>query len=207
LAGELTRAKSLKAFEKSLADYLYREKRLELYRCKPLKAESRPKESEEDFKARLVELLEEKKADESDKLKERYEKKLQTLQERLNRALEKLEKEKEDVSAATTGSLIDAGLAIFGAFFGGRRGSSAAKVGRAIRGGSKVLKEKSDVERAEARVAEIEEKIEALREELETKLDTLEEKYNLSNYPIERFFIKPRRRDIEIETIALVWRV
>ena len=202
----ISQLKSLKPFQKELSDLLYATKRLTLYRCKPLKAESFPGESEEAFKARLAEILEEKRAEEADKLAERYEKRLRTLHERLQRAQERLEKEKEDVTSATTGSLIDAGLAVFGALFGGR-GSSAAKVGRAIRGGSKVLKEKNDVERAEARVADAQNRIEETRMELEEKLDALEEKYRLDNYPITAFFIKPRRSDITIEDIALWWRL
>ena len=198
-------AKSLKSFARAFADWLYDEKRLELYRCKALKAESRPGESLESFKERLVDMLEEKRSTESEKLQERYAKKLETLHDRYQRALHRLEKEKQDVQQKTTSSLIDAGLAVFGALFGGKR-SAASKVGQAIKGGKSVLKERSDVARAEERLAAVEEKIEALKEELEERLDALEEKYSLENYPVETFFIKPRKSDIQVDTTLLYWR-
>ena len=201
----LLETKSLKPFEKALKDHLYASRRLELYRCRKLKAESKPGESPEDFKNRLMEILEEKKSAEAEKLEERYTKKLQTLQSRYQRALQKVEKEKTDVSNATTGSLIDAGMAIFGAFFGSKR-SAATKAGRAIKGGSRLLKERADVERAEAQAEEIAEKIEALKEELTEKLDALDEKWSLENFEVETFFIKPRRSDVRIEETALYWQ-
>jgi hypothetical protein len=201
----LTAAKSLKPFEKTLKALLYGKKRLELYRCRPLKAESRPGESLEAFKNRLMEILEEKREAESEKLQERYEKRLKTLQERYEKALMKLEKEEQDVSATTTSSLIDTGLAVFGALFGSKR-SAASKVGQALKGGRRVMKEKADVERARAQVAAVEEKIEAMKEEMEEKLDALYDKYLLENYEIETFFIKPRKSDIAVDRLVLYWK-
>ena len=152
-----------------------------------------------------MEILEEKLDAEKEKLQRRYARKLQTLHNRLLRARQKLEKEREDVGKATTGSLVDAGLAIFGALFGGKR-SAASKLGQAMKGGSRVLKERADVQRAKEEIEAVEAQIEALQEELTEKLDQLEEKYRLDNYEIETFFIKPRRTDIDADMPILYWR-
>jgi hypothetical protein len=205
LPPDIANARTLKPFARSFADWLYHEKRLELYRCKPLKAESKPGETRESFEGRLVDILEERKSVETEKLQARYAKKLETLHDRYRRALHKVEKEEQDVQQKTTGSLIDAGLAVFGALFGGKR-AAASKVGQAIKGGRNILKEKADVQRAQEQLAAVEEKIEAVKRELEEKLDALEEKYSLENYPVETFFIKPRRSDIQVETALLYWR-
>jgi len=205
LPPSISSAKNLKSFEKELKNRLYTQMRLELYRCRPLKMESTPNESEESFKSRMSDILEELKSREADTLQERYEKKFQTLEKRRLRALQKLQKEQEDVSASATGSAIDAGLAIFGAIFGGKR-TAATKVGRAIKGGSRLLKERADVKRAEEQLQHIEESIETLKYELEDKLDRLDEKFSPENYPVEKFFIKPRRSDIEVDKMSLYWR-
>ena len=197
-------AKSLKPFEKSLKDLLYAEKRLELFRCRSLRLESRPKEPREKFEQRLMEALEEKKSVEADKIERSYAGKLQTLQNRYRRAVQKLEKEKADMQQKTADSIIDTGLALFGAFFGGKRGA-VSKAGRAIRSGKSILKERGDVKRAEEQLAAVEEKIEDLKIELEERLDALDEKYALKNYEIETFFIKPRKSDIEIKSMVLYW--
>ncbi len=197
-------AKSLKPFEKSLKEFLYTQKRLELYRCKALRLESRPQEPLEKFEGRLMEVLEEKKSVAAEKIENSYAKKLQTLQNRYRRALQKVEKERADMQQKTADSLIDTGLAIFGAFFGGRRGI-ASKAGRAIRSGKGILKERGDLKRAEEQLAAVEERIEDMKLELEERLEALEEKYSLQNYDIETFFIKPRKSDIEIESLVLYW--
>ncbi|WP_457596749.1 helicase HerA domain-containing protein [Hydrogenimonas sp.] len=196
--------RSLTPFKKAYADHLYRTVRLTLYRCKALKLESKPGESLEAFQSRVQQLLEEKREQEAQKIQARYQKRLETLQRRLRRAQERLAKEQEDVTATTTGSFIDVGLAVFGALFGSRR-SAASKVGRAVKGGQKILKERSDVERAQARVEEVESQIEALHDELNDKLDALFTRYDAERFPITTFFIKPRRSDVKIEEALLYW--
>ena len=197
-------AKSLTPFKKSLSEYLYAERRLELYRCRPLKLESEPKESMESFKARIMEELEERKSLESEKIERMFEKRFQTLQSRRQRAMQRVEKERQDMQQKSTDSLIDTGLAIFGAIFGSKRGA-VSKAGRAIKSGKGILKERADLKRAEEQLLLVEEKIEDLKSELEERLERLDEKYAVENFEIESFFIKPRKSDIKVETMALYW--
>ena len=192
--------KGLKKAARELKEELYRDMYLELYRCQKPKLESRPNESRADFIIRLQDLLNEKKEQEIEKLKERYAKKEKTLLERLSRAKVRVEKE----SADSTSSMIEAGIAVLGALFGR---SSTSKIGRAVSKGSKILKERGDMSRAQERVAEISEALEALEYELEDKIDEIHERYSIDNCNIESFKIKPRKTDIDIELIALVWRI
>lgn len=196
--------KGLKSAEKELSDMLYRERKLELYRCKSPKLESRPYETLRDFKIRLHDLLNDKKEIEIEKLKDRYSRKESTLRDRLQRAKLQLEKEESDVSSKTTDTMISAGIAVLGALFGQR---STSKIGTTLNKGSRILKEKGDADRAQQRVLDVEKKIEELEYELEEKIDELDERYSIDNCNIETFYIKPRRSDIVIENIALVWRI
>jgi hypothetical protein len=195
--------KGLKQAKRALEALLYREKKLELYRVKSPKMESKPYESLGDFKVRLQDALNEKKEEEIDKLKERYEKKERILLDRIQRAKARLSKEESDVASKTTDTVISAGIAVFGALFGR---SSASKIGSTINKGSRILKEQGDVSRAEQRVEEIQQKINDLEYELEDKIDALEEAFDIDQCEIETFAIKPRRTDIDIGLVALVWR-
>jgi hypothetical protein len=196
--------KGLRQAKRTLSDYLYREKKLPLYRCASPKLESKPEESLRDFKVRLQDLLNKKKEAEVEKIRTRYERKSQTLHDRLNRAMERLEKEESDVSSKTTDTMISAGMAVLGALFGHR---STAKIGSTLSKGSRILKEKGDVERAQQRIDEVKEKIEALADELQDKIDELDERFDIDTCEIETFWIKPRRSDVVIKEIALVWRI
>jgi hypothetical protein len=185
---------------RELKETLYREHNLELFRCLSPRLESKVDESRADFMVRLQDGLNEKKEIEIEKLQVRYGKKEKTLLERLSRAKERVEKEVSD----STGSMIEAGIAVLGALFGR---STPTKIGRAVSKGSKILKERGEMSRAEERMVGIEEEIESLEVELEDKIDALQEKYNVDNCEIETFNMKPRKTDIDVEICAVVWRV
>ena len=192
--------KGLKRTIRELKEMLYREKHLELMRCKSPKLESKVDESLADFTVRLKDILDDKKEIEIDKLQVRYSKKEKTLLDRLSRAKERVEKESSD----STSSMIEAGIAVLGALFGK---SSPTKIGRAVSKGSKILKERGDMSRAEERMVAIQDDIEALEYELEDKIDALNEKYSVDNCVIETYTMKPRKTDIDVKSCAIVWRV
>ena len=192
--------KGLRKSIRELKEYLYRTRTISLWRCRSPKLISAPTESRADFMVRVDDLLQEKKELEIEKLKERYAKKEKTLLDRLTRANERVAKEEAD----STNSLIEAGISVLGALFGK---SSVTKIGRAVNKGGKILKERDEMSRAQARVAAIEEDIDLLTEELEEKIDRLDEKYDVENCEIEEIRIKPRKTDIDVEVCALVWRV
>jgi hypothetical protein len=92
---------------------------------------------------------------------------------------------------------------VLGALFGK---ASPAKIGRAVSKGGRILKERGEMSRAEERVVKVQDDIEALNDELEEKIDALNEKYDIGQYEVEGFKIKPRRTDIDVECCAIVWR-
>lgn len=149
---------------------------------------------------RLKDLLDAQKEMEIEKLKERYASKEKTLQSKLQKAKEQVEKEAAD----STGTMIQTGIAILGALFGK---PTPSKIGTAISKGSRALKERGDVSRAEEKVVQVQEEIEALSLEVEEKVNAIADKYNVDNCIIESFSIKPKKTDITIEVVALVWKV
>ena len=191
--------KGLKKVIKELKDMLYQEEHLELYRCKSPKMESKVSESHADFIVRVQDRLNDKKEEQIEKLKTRYASKEKTLQNRLARAKERIAKESSD----STSSMIEAGIAVIGALFGR---TSPTKIGRAVNKGSKILKERGEMSRAEERLADIQTDVETLEYELEDKIDLLNEKFSIDNCEIESFKIKPRKTDIDVEVCAIVWQ-
>jgi hypothetical protein len=192
--------KGLKRAIRELKETLYKEQYLELIRCSSPKLESSASESQSDFMVRIQDELNDKKEQEIEKLQERYAKKEKTLTDRLSRAKERVEKESSD----STSSMIETGIAVLGALFGK---ASPTKIGSALRKGSKILKERGDMSRAEERMAAVQDDIEALEYELEDKIDALHEKYNVDNCEIETYRMKLRKTDIDVENCAIVWRV
>jgi hypothetical protein len=209
LPAALTRLKSLKSLEKTFSDHLYQTERLELFRVKPLKLESRPGESIGEFNVRLADFLRERKDNAVEKLRRKYETRQKRIEQRLNTSIDRLDKEKMDVQTRTADTVLSFGAAVVGALFG-RRALSAATVSRAatgVRKAGQVTKEKADVKRAERNVAELQQALVDLALEIEESVDELASTFSVDAYEVETFTIKPRRSDIFDVRIFLLWEM
>ena len=143
-----------------------------------------------------------------EKLQYKFETQLDRLEDKLNRLEMKLQKEEEDVSSKTTDTILDIGLAVIGAFFG-RKALSATNMrhgASAFKKAKGVLKEKNDVQNVEELIADVDIDIEELKLELQDEIQKIEDSLNIQNYEIKSLFIKPRRSDITIKDIALLWQ-
>ncbi len=209
LPSAMSTLKNLEPLKKTFSDYLYQNERLELFRVKDLKFESRPGESSGDFKVRLQDLLREKKDEAVEKLRTKYDTKQQRLEKQLQNALFKLEKEQLDVKSRTTDTILSFGVAVVGALFG-RKSLSAGNVSRAatgMRNVGRVAKEKGDVKRAEEQAEGLRSELVQLTEEIEQQLAELSSSYSVDNFEIETFSIKPRRSDIYDIRMCLLWEM
>ncbi len=203
----ISEADDLDELEKEFTNHLYHEKLLTLYKVAALKVESEVDEKIPQFKIRINDILRIKQDEASEKLRYKFEKKKTTLDKRYQRAIEKLEKEEADVSNRTTDTVLAFGMTILDAFLGRStvKRSTASRAGSTIRNARKMYSEKDDVTIAERKVLEVEEDIELLAEELEAEIDKISEDFEIENYEIEEFYIKPRRSDIYNVEMILLW--
>ncbi|MCD6556403.1 MAG: ATP-binding protein [Bacteroidales bacterium] len=202
LPGFIEELKNLKPLEKAFSDFLYRNNKLELYKCTTLKAESKPGESLRDFKVRLLDVLRDKKAEAVEKLRTKYGTKGDRLQDRYERLMIKLDKEKSDVSAKQTDTAMSLGMAVLGSFLGS---STKRRVNSSISSATKIAKEKADVRRAQQEILQVKNDMQELRADLARDIDLIKKKFNIDNYQIDTFYIKPKRSDVfDIDT-ALFW--
>ena len=198
---------SLKKFEKELSNYLYANKKIELYSCKALKIESKLKQTKQEFIVEVEDTLKELREEKQEKLEDRFEVKLNRLEDKLKRLEIKLQKEEHDVSSKTTDTIMDIGLAVIGAFFG-RKAISATNMRRgasAFKKGKGVLKERDDVKNVESLIEDVQNDMQELNLELQDEIIKIEDSLNIDNYEIEPLYIKPRRSDITVKDIALLW--
>ena len=208
LPTEIKESKNLNSFAKKIEQSIYTTERLELFVCKRLRLESTLGETQKEFTLRVQEELQERKEEKVEKLTERFKKRFTRLEDRQERLHAKLQKEENDVSSKTTDTFVEIGLTLLGAFFGRkklststiRKGSSAFKKGRGV------YKEKDDVKRVESQISKLQEDIEELNLEFEEKVYELDEEFSIKNYEIKNFFITPRRSDIEILDMAILWQ-
>jgi len=204
----ITEQKSLKSAQKALSNHLYNTKQIELFRCEKLKIESVLNQSKKDFIIEIQDKLKELKDEKLEKVQKTTNTKFDRLNTKLKRLEIKLQKEKEDVSSKTTDTIVDIGLTILGAFFG-KKTLSASTIrsgASALKKGKRVIDEKNDVENVKLLIKEVEDDIELLQETLEYEIQKIDDELSVQNYEISSFFIKPRRSDVVINDIAILWQ-
>jgi hypothetical protein len=204
LAGK---SKSYTTWSKELADTLYRSQMLELFASDRFKVRSDPGEDEREFRIRLADLGRERRDSEVEKLRERYAKKAATLGDRVRRARAKVEKEKEQASSAKLKTAISIGAALLSVFTG-RKGVSKTdlnRAGSALKGIGRSTEQSQDVDRAAENVEALVDQIEELNRELEDKILELSDEWDAAADEIETLACRPRRSDIEVRRVALLW--
>ncbi|HSF39023.1 MAG TPA: ATP-binding protein [Thermoanaerobaculia bacterium] len=197
------KAKSYDAWRKALEDCLYRTRRCELFRSDALGEVSQPGESERDFRIRLNQAAREKRDEQVDVLRKKYGAKIAQIDERVRRARQVKEKQAAQASHQTLQTVISAGSAVLGMFFGRKRTMTAA--GTAVRGVGRTYQERQDVSRAEENIEALLKQQADLNAELEAAVDDLEERFDPEEVELEVLGLKPRKTDVEVRLVTLAW--
>lgn len=204
IAAQALRARSYVEWRKSLSDYLYQERGLTLRRCAPLKMMSRPGESAADFAIRLRDAWRAQRDQDVEALRARYAPRLASLHDRLTRAEQRVEREQSQFNQATVQTAISVGATVLGALFG-RKTISAGTIGRAttaMRGAGRSVREHGDVGQAQESAESMRQQIQDLEAEARTETDRLQ---GQGDPPLEEIAVTPRKGDIAVESLALVW--
>lgn len=201
----IEKSNNMNAVEKQFADYLYDTKRVDLYNCRQLKLLSGPGEDIADFRSRMQDAIREEKDKAIEKLTEKYAKIEERLHKERSRLLERLEKEEAHVKSRKTQSMLSVGSSILGAFLGRSKVGTLSSGVTGLKSASTILRKKKDVELAKKRLNENEKAISELEKELTESIDSLSDQFDIDNYDIETWSIKPRRSDISGISSAILW--
>ena len=74
-----------------------------------------------------------------------------------------------------------------------------------VTSGSRAYKQRRDVQLAEEKAERYAEAVAELEEELKEEIAELEEKFDPDKTELERISIQPYKKDIDVETVALLW--
>ncbi len=207
LPDQATKARSFSKWKREFKNHLYRNKGIEYFESKNFKITSKPLESERDFRIRLGEIAREKRDYESEKLRKKYKTKTDSLLEQLRKAKQRIEKEKEQSKGRKLQTAISIGASLLSAFSGsgGLNMSTLSRATTAVSSAARQGKEYGDINRAGETADAIIEKIDAVKSELQQEIDKLEERFDHLSEELIVKEIKPRKSDIQIKTVALVW--
>jgi hypothetical protein len=201
LPGFAMNGDNYKPVEDEFEDWIYRNERAEIFHSPLFDAYSQIGEGEGDFRGRITLKAREARDEAVEKLQEKYEKKIKTKMGQRDRAELAVEKEEAEATSATwqAGASIVGGL--LGKLLGGRRKSASS----AVSSGSRAFKQRRDVKIAEEKVKALEGEIAELEDELRTEIAEMELEFDPQKAELETIKIKPYKKDIDVEAVALLW--
>lgn len=198
---------SYKVWQKDFVNWLYCNRKLQLLKSTALAELSKPFESERDFRVRLALTAREKRDAGSAQLRAKYGPKMAALQDRIRRAEMESELQQQAAQAEQVNSAIAAGATLFGAFMGRRTVSvrSLEKAGSAVRGMERASKRQQHAALAAEELESAQAQLAQLESEFNQEMSGLERKYDAQNGPLESVAIAPRKTNITVSLLALVW--
>jgi hypothetical protein len=197
-------ARDHKRWAGALEDHVYRNVAMELPSAPTLRITAAPGMTEGEFRSRVALALREKRDAAVEALRRKYAARLDALGDRERKAAQKVERERSQASNQTLNTALSVGGSLLGVLFGGRR-STSRKVSTAARSVGRASKERTDVAHAEADVEAVREQITSINQELEAEVARLESEFDPQAIVVERTAVRPRKADIAVEDLALVW--
>jgi hypothetical protein len=201
------RSASYAQWGKDLATYLYQNQKLQLFACDALKLQSKPGESEGDFRSRIQLAAREQRDAQAAKLREKFAPKVLQLTGQLQRAKDKAERERGQLSQQKFQTAISVGATILGALLG-RKTLSTGNIGRATtaaRSASRIGNESQDVDRAEESATQIEQRLADLNKECEAAVAALDTTLDAHAVELRAVSLAPRKTDIAVGRVLLLW--
>jgi hypothetical protein len=201
------RPSSYTAWNKNLVNFLYQNKSLQLWKSVALKEMSQIGEREGEFRANLVQKYHEQRDLKIEKLRKSYSPKLVSLQDQIRRAQYRLQKEQSQYGQQKAQTAISVGATVLGALLG-RKIGSAGNIGRAttsMRGLGRATREKQDIALVQNEIKVLQERLMDMEVQFKADLANFQQDFRPEELDIQEIFIKPRKSDISISRIALVW--
>ncbi len=200
-------AKGYAKWQREFKSWLRQNETLTLYRSAKHRLTSEPGETEGEFRARLQQVLNEKRDQAIAKIRKRYATKATTLENRLMRAKQKIASEEELSSQRKLDTAISFGTAILGAVLGRKRlsSSTATRMGSAVKRAGAARKKSGDVERARQTAEKVRLDIEALNASLEDEIGALDSSHDAQAEELKETVIRAKATDIHVAVFGLGW--
>lgn len=189
-----------KTFKKSFSQYLYQNDTLKLYKIDRLV--SNPEESKEDFYDRIKEDLKAKEKLKIEKIESVYRDKQSALEEKIRRIESRIQIKFERVWKRRLDAFLSILKTIISGFFSRKTLSKTniENVGSSLKKAGSASQNPVDEENLEV----LKEDFEKLKSEQIQKVKEIQEETNIDSF--ELITVRPKKTDIDIESIGIFWK-
>ena len=193
-------AKELITLQKDFSDYLYRSQSLKLNEFTAAKLVQHPSETDEEFKGKLHQLIREKRDEVMDEIREKYRSKIDKIEDKIRKEERDLQQAEDEARDRKRDEFLNMAGTIFSVLGGRKRSLSTASTKRRM---TRKAGDKIDEAREELEL--LEEDYREMQDQLQRELDDISAKFQNVDNLIAEFTINPRKTDIIVDNMVLVW--
>jgi hypothetical protein len=199
--------KQYTAWSRDFSTWIYQNQSLTLWHSAELRLTSVPGESERDFRLRTQQAAREARDQAVDLLKQKYTVRYNSLNEKIRRGDQAVDREKEQARQQGMQTAISVGATIFSALLGKKKisASSVGKATTAVRGASRSLKEKADVDRSRETVETYQTQLKSLEAEFNAEAETMTARYEQAAENLTTRTMRLAKKDIQVKALVLLW--
>jgi hypothetical protein len=201
LPSELAQAKNYRRWDNDLEDHLYQHERLVIWQCAEPALQSRPDETEEDFRARAAKAAAAQLAAKQDEVRRKYAARLQKAESAVKTAEARVAAEKSQFWMRLLGMLGRIAEIVATMIAGGR----SRKKWVTSTSASAALRERQQQGRAQDQLAAAQADLDKVQSELQAEIDALQLTLKPDSLKLEKLEVPPRKADIAVDEVALVW--
>lgn len=207
LPSELMRVKRYDEFAAALKDYLYRNRKLQLWKCSSLKQTSKPGETEADFRIRLSQKAREERDAAVEELRQKFALKIASLQERIRKSEIKVKKERTEVFGRILPAVLTGGAAFLSAILSRKKISSTnmRHIATSMRQADIIVREQQDVSAANESTDVLRQRLADLEADIKTQSEKIQADLAPDKLPLEELLVQPKKSEINVSGVTLVW--
>ncbi len=203
----LAQEKNYAALAKSLALCLYQNETYKIYKAKDFNITSKSGETEGDFRARVVLSIREKRDELIKKVRDKYSSKLNTITEKMKRAEGKAGDKQQKSFINKIQAAISFIMTLLGALMG--RGkitqTTISRAGTSLRRAGQISKDSQDASQAQESYENLQQQQAEIQKQMDSEIDAIGINVDPQSINVETISIPPRKSDISVEQIALIW--
>lgn len=195
-------AKTLAAFERDFASYIYRDVAVSVMIHPQLKSAGVPGETPREFRARVESLVRAKRDAEIAEVKSKYQRQIARVERQLRQEEREIEQDQADLDARRREETLGIAESAFN-FLTGRRPTFA--VTWAARRRRWTQRAESDVQESEDTIADLEDMAEQLQNALDQETAEIHERWASTFESAQAIQIQARKSDISVDVFGLAW--
>lgn len=202
LPASALRDATYKRWVKQLSDFTYRSADGFVLYHESTKAYSPLNADSAAFAQQVRHLLREERDRDIERLRAKFAPKIASIESRIHAAAQRVERERSQMKQQGLQTAISFGSTILGALFG-RKKSSVGKATTALRGASRVARERDDVGRAQESLDALRDQMTEMQAEFDAQISDMQS--TEFDPTFETIAVRPRKGDISIQRFGIMW--